>query len=226
MCGACAVVAAGAACGSGTQSRQALRACVDRWNHGDMRSWRSRSVRIAIRPLDARERSELVTPDAARRVCTLSLADRPGQDEWLCRINSAGAYDCPLVTSDGMPPLEHANGATDARGILKLDVSLQGTHATPPLAWQRRYPRVDGFILPWTRAGRLRDGLGFARTFRGTCSRGSEQTVATGALRCLSAVQFDPCFAPDAHWNRPGAIVACASPGRTRVVRFVIVRRS
>jgi hypothetical protein len=170
-------------------------------------------------------------PNAAQRRCTLTLADRPGQNSLICRIDAAGGYDCPLVTSDGMPALRNANGTTDRRGVLKLDVPLEGTHATPPLAWQRRYPHVDGFILPWTRAGSLRSGLTFdqaggPRHYRGTCFRGSQQTVAKAALRCVSDVQFDPCFAAAADWNHSGAIVACMSAGWTRVGRFVINRRS
>jgi hypothetical protein len=196
-----------------------------------MLSWGSMSVRISIRTLDARERSVLSVPNAAQRRCTLSLAARPGQNSLICRIDAAGGYDCPLVTSDGMPALRNANGTTDRRGFLKLDVPLEGTHPTPPLAWQRRYPHVDGFILPWTPAGSLRRGLTFdqaggPRHYRGTCSLGSQQTVAKAALRCVSDVQFDPCFAPAADWNHSGAIVACMSAGRTRFGRFEIDRRS
>ena len=189
------------------------------------------SVRIAIRGLDARERSALSIPDPALRHCTVSLASRPGQNTWICRIDAAGGYDCPLVTSDGMPLLRNQNGRTDQRGILKLDVPLEGTRATPALAWQRGYPHVDGFILPWTREGRLRTGLSFdraggARHYRGTCSLGSQQTVAKAALRCVSDVQFDPCFALTPAWNHPGAIVACASSGWTSFGRFTIARHS
>jgi hypothetical protein len=130
-----------------------------------------------------------------------------------------------------MPPLRDKNGTTNRRGVLKLDVPLAGTHATAPLAWQRRYPHVDSFILPWTRAGKLRRGLSFdhagdARHLRGGCSRGSEHVVPRTALRCVSDVQLDPCFAPGPDWNHPGAILACASPGWTRFSRFVITRRS
>jgi hypothetical protein len=103
-----------------------------------MVSWGSMSVRISIRGLGARERSRLSIPNRAQRRCTLSLAGRPGDNSWICRIDTAGGYECPLVTSDGMPPLRNANGTTDHRGVLKLDMSLKGTHATPPLAWQRR----------------------------------------------------------------------------------------
>jgi hypothetical protein len=51
------------------------------------------------------------------------------------------------------------NATTGERGVLKLDVPLARTHATAPLAWQRRYPHVDGFIHPWTSAEKLRRGL-------------------------------------------------------------------
>jgi hypothetical protein len=211
-------------------SRQALRVCVDRWNQGNMLRWRSMSVRISIRGLYARERSVLSEPNPAQRRCTLSLAARPGQNTWICIIDDADGYECPLVTSDGMPPLRNTNGMTDGRGVLKLDVPLAGTHAAPPLAWQRRYPHVDGFILPWTRAAKLRQGLSFDRTgearhYRGHCFLGSQQTVTKAALRCVSDVQFDPCFAPSGDRNHLGTVVACAYPGGTRFSRFVIVRR-
>jgi hypothetical protein len=220
-----------AATHSSAASAQALRTCVDRWNQGNMLRWGSKSVRIAIRGLTRRERSRLFIPSPGQRRCILSLAARPGDNTWICIIDPVGGYFCPLVTSDGMPPLKAANGKTDRRGLLKLDVPLQGTHATPPLAWQHRYPHVDGYILPWTEAGALRPGLSFdqaggAQHYRGTCSRGSQQTGAKGALRCHSDVQFDPCFAATANWNRRGAIVACARSGRTNFGRFVIARRS
>jgi hypothetical protein len=77
----------------------------------------------------------------------------------------------------------------------------------------------------------LRQGLSFdqageAQHYRGTCFRGSQQTVTQAALRCVSDVQFDPCFPPAADWNHPGGIVACAYPGWTGFGRFVIARRS
>jgi hypothetical protein len=152
------------------------------------------------------------------------------QSTWVCVINAVGGYECPL-RHEGGPPLRNKNATTDERGVLKLDVPLRGTHATPPLAWQRRYPHVDGFIDPWTRAGKLRQGLTFehaggSRHYRGTCSRGSETTFDKSALRCFSDVQFDPCFAPTSDWNRPDVVVACGSPGRRTFGRFAITKRS
>jgi hypothetical protein len=212
-------------------SRQALRVCADRWNQGNMLKWGSMSTRISIRGLSARERSVLVVSNPAQQRCTLSLATRPGQNTLICIIEVTGGYDCPLVTSDGMPPLRNVNSTTNHRGVLKLDVPIAGTHATPPLGWQRRFPHVDGFILPWTAAGKLRRGLRFDRAgevrhYRGHCFRGSQQTILKAALRCVSDVQFDPCFAPAGRWNHPGAIIACASPGWTSFGRFVIDQRS
>jgi hypothetical protein len=83
-----------------------------------------------------------------RGLCTLSLAGRLGDNTWICQIGETGGYDCPLVTSDGMPPLRHANGRTDKRGVLTLTVPLTATQPTTPLPWRRRYSHVDGFILP------------------------------------------------------------------------------
>ena len=212
---------------------QALRTCVDRWNQGNMLGWGSMSVRIAIRPLNARERDRLVIPDHAQRRCTLSLADRPGQNSWICRIDDAGGYDCPLVTSDGMPPLRNANGKTDRRGVLKLGVPLKGTHATPPLFWQRRYPHVDGFILPWSASGQLRRGLRFTSYGHGWCSHGTQAVI--GAPRHLFKVLFrcgplnyswraDPCFAKTRPVRR-GDVVACAGPpGSIAFLRFKITQ--
>jgi hypothetical protein len=207
-------------------SAQALRICVDRWNQDNMVSWGSMSVRISIRGLGARERSVLSIPNAGQRRCTLSLAGRPGDNSWICRIGDTGGYDCPLVTSDGMPPLRNANGTTDHRGVLKLDVPLKGTHATPPLAWQRRYPHVDGFILPWTRAGKLRSGLRFVGTERGACGFWVEHRVPRSAGRCVSSagVIFEPCF-PQRRNFRAGDVAACDAPGYTRLVRWVITGR-
>ena len=193
-------------------SSQALRTCVDRWNQDNMVSWASMSVRISIRGLNTRERSVLSIPNPGRRRCTLSLADRPGGNSWICQMDDAGGYDCPLVTSDGMPPLRNANGTTDHRGVLKLDVPLMGTHATPPLPWQRRYPHVDGFILPWTRAGNLRSGLRFVGTDRGFCGGGVEHRVPRSAVRCVDSrsAMIDPCF-PQRRYFRAGDVAACGA---------------
>jgi hypothetical protein len=141
-----------------------------------MLGWRSRSVRISIRALTATERSVLSLPDYAQRRCTLSLADRPGENTWICRILDSGGYDCPLVTSDGMPVLKDANATTNKRGVLTLDMPLAGMHPTPPLAWQH-YPHTDGFILPWTAAGTFRPGLSFVERERGRCGFFVEHVV-------------------------------------------------
>jgi hypothetical protein len=211
----------------GASSAQALRTCVDRWNQDNMVSWGSMSVRIAIRGLDARERSVVSFGDDAQRRCTVSLAGRPGDNSWICRIGESDGYDCPLVTSDGMPPLRKANGKTDQRGVLKLDVPLQGTHATPPLAWQRRYPHVDGFILPWTRAGKLRSGLRFVVSERGRCGFWVEHRVPRSAGRCVDSrtgAITEPCFPQRRHF-RAGDLAACDAAGNTKYIRWLITGR-
>jgi hypothetical protein len=125
-----------------------------------------------------------------------------------------------------MPPLTNPNGRTDRRGVLTLTVPLPGTHATPPLSWQRRYPHVDGFILPWTRAGTLRPGLRFAETKHGNCGLGAEHVVPKSAIRCVDrmSAQFDPCF-PEQRNFRAGDVAACGGPGDTSFIRWLITRR-
>jgi hypothetical protein len=192
-----------------------------------MLGWGAMSVRIAIRALDAGERARVSFGDDARRRCTVSLAGRPGDNSWICRVGDSGGYDCPLVTSDGMPRLRNANGRTDPRGVLTLDVPLKGTHATPPLVWQRRYPHVDAFILPWTRAGKLRSGLRFVVTERGSCGFFVEHVVPRSAGRCVdsrtSAIS-EPCF-PRRRAFRVGDVAACSAPGDTGFIRWVITGR-
>lgn len=209
-------------------SAQALRTCVDRWNQDGMVSWGSMSVRISIRGLDAHERGRVSFGDDAQRLCTVSLAGRPGDNTWICRIGASGGYDCPLITSDGMPLLRKPNGTTDHKGVLKLVVPLRGTHPTPPLPWQRRYPHVDGFILPWTRAGKLRPGLRFGVTERGPCVHFVEQIVPRFAVRCIDRRTYgftDSCF-PQRRNFRPGDLAACGAPGDTSFIRWRITGRS
>jgi hypothetical protein len=231
---------------------QALRTCVDRWNQGSMLGWGPTLVSVSIRRLAAREQAQLGLRGRGLPRCTVSLAVHsprdprtgcsgyavmPGhpkscvsrQTTFVCVVNSVGGYECARY-ADGSPPLRNENATTDGRGVLTLDAPLTGTHGTPPLAWQRRYPHIDGFIDPWTRAGRLRRGLTFehagpSRHYRGACFHGSEFTFESSALRCVSDVQFDPCFGPRADWNRRGVVVACASPGWTTFGRFVISPR-
>lgn len=190
-----------------------------------MIGWRSRSVRIAIRALTARERSALSVPDHAQRRCTLSLADRPGKDTWICRILDSGGYDCPLITSDGMPVLKDANAKTDKRGVLTLDVPLAGTHATPPLVWQR-FPHTDGFVLPWTRSGTLRSGLHYyAGNEHGRCGVEFEHVVPSSAGRCVvHAAIYEPCF-PRHRKFVVHDLAACGSPGSAQFARFVVTAR-
>jgi hypothetical protein len=232
-------------------SAQALQTCVDRWNQDNMLGWGPALVSVAVRRLAPNEQDHVGIYDRLRR-CTASLAVpwprdpqtgctgyavMPGhpklcvstENTFVCVMNTKGGYECSRY-ADGAPPLRHKNATTDERGVLKLDVPLAGTHPTPPLAWQRRYPHVDGFIHPWTSAGKLRPGLTFDRAagahFHGTCFRGTEFSRDLSALRCVSDVQFDPCYPPQADWNRRGVVVACATAGWTTFGRFLITRRS
>jgi hypothetical protein len=132
------------------------------------------------------------------------------------------AYVCP-TNAEGSPPLRRPNATVDRHGALTLHVSLKGTHATPPLAWQR-YPHVDGVIEPWTRSGTLRAGLRFRGERRGPCFVVAE-TVTTG-ISCLTrrGLRYNACFPQRKHW-RSGGVAACGDLGDTRFVRWTITER-
>lgn len=139
---------------------------------------------------------------------------------------SSGAYGCPLRHEPDYAPLRDKNGTTDERGVLTLDVPLEGTHPPPRLAWQQ-YPRTDGWIEPWTRNDKLRPGLRFGSTYTGggSCFGGAEETVAKSATRCLwrGLYQVDPCFPKGANWQHRGGVLACPYGPETRTFgRFVI----
>jgi hypothetical protein len=233
VCGVVLVLAT-IGCGTGkatsrsaASTAQALRTCVDRWNQDNMVGWGSMSVRIALRALNARELDRVSFGDDAQRRCTVSLAGRPGDNSWICRIGNMGGYECPPVTSDGMPRLGNANGRTDRHGVLKLDVPLTGTHATSPLPWQRRYPHVDAYILPWTPTGRLRSGLRFVGAERGACGNFLEHRVPRSAVRCVDSRTYaysEPCF-PQRRNFRAGDLAACSAPGDTTFIRWRITGR-
>lgn len=231
---------------------QALRTCVDRWNRGNMRGWGPTLASVSVRRDTADQLAAVGLRDPERRRCTVALAVHSRRDPragcsgeavlpghprfcvyrrstYVCIINGFGGYGCP-TNAEGSPPLRHKNATTDERGVLKLDVPLKGTRATAPLAWQRRYPHTDGWIEPWTSSGRLRPGLRLTGTYSGSCSRGSYETPAKTAGRCLLLAGtgiFDPCFVRRARWGHRGTVAACASwPGGTTFGRFVITRLS
>jgi hypothetical protein len=226
LCVAFGLLLIGTAMTPAAPSRQALRTCVDRWNQANMLGWGPDLVNIAVRRLVPAEVHNVGSYGHTPR-CVASIASKLNELTFVCVVNSGGAYECSRY-SDGAPPLKQANGRLDARGVLRLDAPLVGTRAARPLAWQR-YQHVDGYIHPWTSSRKLRSGLSFypdrGARFHGHCFKGTEYTRDPAALRCVSGVQFDPCYAPRADWNRLGAVVACASAGSTRFSRFVISRR-
>jgi hypothetical protein len=226
-------------------ARQALRTCVDRWNEGQMRDWGPAFASVGLGRLD-RTRLAAIGMRFGPRRCVVTMAfeyprtpgvscPRPAHTPrgdcvelartTSCALGRFGAYECPLVHEPDNVPLRNQNATIDKRGVLKPDFPLDGTHPPPRLAWQR-YPRIDGWIEPWTHAGKLRPGLRFTSTYTGGggCVRGAEETAAKSAVRCLwrGLYQVHPCFAPPGRWNHRGGVVACAAPGATTFGRFVI----
>ena len=217
---------------------QELRTCADRWTQGNMLGWgpTQASVGVAIRRVKAGQASRCVVALAVhykrdpRSGCSGSPAvpGHPGScvdrgSTYVCVLNRFGAYACPS-NAEGSPPLRHENATTDERGVLRLDKPLAGTHPTPPLGWQRRYPHIRGWIEPWTASGKLRRGLRLESGHRGPCFGGSYETQTDSVLRCrgpdLGA--FDPCFPETRDW-RDGGVAACAeAPGDTAFTSWVI----
>jgi len=215
---------------------QALRTCADRWNQGNMLGWGPTlaGVGVALRRAEAGESSRCVVALAVsyKRQTGSRCYDHPvpghpdycfrRSQTYVCVMAHVGAYVGPL-NAEGSPPLRRQNAKVDERGVLTLDVSLQGTHATPPLAWQR-YPHVDGFVEPWTSRGTLRAGLRFKGEGRGRCFVVAE-TVISG-ISCLTrtGLRHDACFPQRPNW-RAGDVAACGELGGTRFVRWTITGR-
>jgi hypothetical protein len=215
---------------------QALRTCADRWNQGNMRGWGPTfaSVGIAARRVETGESSRCVVALAVsyKRQPGSRCHDHsvPGRSDYcfrrsqtyVCVMGQVGAYICP-PNAEGSPPLRRQNATVDERGVLTLEVSLQGTHATPPLAWQR-YPHVDGFVEPWTSNGTLRVGLRFTAEGRGPCFVVAE--TVTSRISCLtrSGERYDACFPQRRNW-RAGGLAACGELADTRFLRWTITGR-
>jgi len=215
---------------------QALRTCVDRWNQGNMVGWgpTPAGVGVALRRVKAGEQSRCVVALAVsyKRQTGSLCQDHPVPDHpdycfrrsqtYVCVMERSGAYACP-TNAEGSPPLRKQNATVDQRGVLTLRTSLEGTHATPPLAWQR-YPHVDGVVEPWTSGGALRAGLHFKGEGRGPCGVVAE-TIRSG-ISCLtpSGGRYDTCF-PQRRNSRAGDLAACGGLGDTSFVRWTITRR-
>ena len=144
-------------------------------------------------------------------------------ETYSCVMEQSGAYVCP-TNAAGSPPLRKQNARVDERGVLTLGISLEGTQATPPLAWQRRYPRIDGFVEPWTSSGKLRPGLRFDGEGQGRCFLVAE--TIRSAISCLTRTgnRYNACFPQRRHW-RAGDLAACGGPGGTTFLRWRITQR-
>src|SRR6266536_1469640 len=142
-------------CGHKPSDAQALRTCVDRWNQGNMVGWGPGPANVAFRSPNAKEESSIGL--SSSRQCIVATPADDGT--WTCVLSSTGAYWCPPLHEATGPRLPQ-NATLDRRGALELDSPPKSTHPAPPLAWQR-YPRVDGYVHPWTSSAKLRPGLRF-----------------------------------------------------------------
>jgi hypothetical protein len=184
-----------------------------------MVGWGPGPANVAFRRPNAKEHSTIEL--SSSRQCI--VATPAGDGTWTCVLSSTGAYWCPPLHEATGPRLPE-NATLDRRGVLELDLPLKGTHPAPPLAWQR-YPRVDGYIHPWTAGGKLRPGLRFKGAQRGRCFLVDE--TARSAVSCLAGNwRYDACFPRRRPWQR-GALAACSwGPGSTTFTRWVITEGS
>jgi hypothetical protein len=204
----------------GVKVTQTLRSCVDRWNQGNMVGWGPGPANVAFRRPNAKEHSTINLPSS--RVCIVGIA--VGDGTWTCVQSSTGAYWCPPLHEATGPRLPE-NATLDSHGVLTVDSPLKGTHPAPPLAWQH-YPRVDGYIHPWTSTGKLRPGLRFKGEGRGRCFLAEES--ARSAVSCLyqNSGRSEACFPRRRPWRR-GDLAACSyGPGSRTFTRWVITEGS
>lgn len=207
-------------CGHKPPSAQALRTCVDRWNQGNMVGWGPGPANVAFRRPNAKEHSSIEL--SSSRQCIVGIA--VGDGTWTCVQSSTGAYWCPPLHEATGPRLPE-NAKLDGRGVLALDAPLKGTHPAPTLPWQR-YPRVDGYIHPWTASGKLRPGLRFKGQGQGRCFLAEES--ARSAVSCLlpSLGRNEACFPERRPWRRGGLAACSFGPGSTKFTRWVITQES
>ncbi len=182
-------------CGHKPSDAQALRTCVDRWNQGNMVGWGPGPANVAFRSPNAKEKSSIGL--SSSRQCI--VATPAGDGTWTCVLSSTGAYWCPPLHEATGPRLPQ-NATLDRRGVLELDSPPKSTHPAPPLAWQR-YPRVDGYVHPWTSSAKLRPGLRFKGAGRGRCFLAAE--TVRSAVSCLAGdSRSDACFPQRRPWQR------------------------
>ena len=183
-----------------------------------MIGWGPGPVNVAFRRPNAKEHSSIEL--SSQRQCIVGIA--VGDGTWTCILSSGGAYWCPPLHEATGPRLPE-NARLNRRGVLKLDSPLTGTQPAPPLQWFR-YPRVDGYIHPWTSGGKLRAGLRFKGKERGPCFLVEES--ARSAVSCLypNGGRDEACFPQRRPWRR-GDVAACSfGPGSTTFTRWVITQ--
>src|SRR5438034_9313016 len=187
----------------------------------NMVGWGPGPVNAAFRRPNAKEHSTIDLPSS--RLCIVGID--VGDGTWTCVLSTTGAYWCPPLHEPTGPRLPE-NARLDGRGVLELDSPLKAPHPAPTLAWQH-YPRVDGYIHPWTSSGKLRPGLHFKGEERGRCFLAAE--TARSAVSCLlyrTSGRDDACFPQRRPWQR-GDLAACSfGPGSTTFTRWVITQGS
>ena len=182
-----------------------------------MRGYRYLDGRLQVAILGPGRLLSLATGVKGReKRCILMIGPEKAHPVY-CVLADSGAFYCPYSPVEG-PRRTTTNATLGKGGALTLDMSLAGTHAAAPLAWQR-YPHADSYVHPWTSAGRLRPGLRLRpwKLGQGGCISGSEETPDPTAIQCVVAKGMGhtgPCYPQKRQWG-PGDIAACGGVGRT-----------
>jgi hypothetical protein len=134
--------------------------CVDRFN------WMNYRGSFGFQP------NISVPAKAEARPCRIEIAYRllrsdPDYRVYLgtyfpCSLNRFDAYVCAehALGAPGRPPRAGYNARYFIRsGSIRLDHPPRRPVTTEKPGWVRRYPVDHGFIVPFDRAGRLREGL-------------------------------------------------------------------
>jgi hypothetical protein len=187
-------------------AKPSVRACIAKWNR--------QRIRLGDVP------NPYVKVYLSRRACRVAVGNFDLNAIFTCWVNAYGTYQCP-GHGDPLTSLSASfrmwNARLDGRGTLILNLPV-------PL---RHYATRQGYILPWDRNGRLKQGLRFIEQHFGACQIGFSLRIpspGTDIARCFGeeSIIRDPCFGSHSD-IKVGDVVACSiAPGARTFVRFVV----
>jgi len=210
----CSGLAAKASSNGTRTDSVALQHCVDRFDWMRYGGWFGDPAHVTV------PAKVVARPCRIEIAYRLRRADKAYRDYlglfFPCRVNRFGAYVCAEHAAGlpGRPARKGYNARYFIRtGSIRLDRPPRRPVATPKPRWVRRYPVDHAFIVPFDRAGRLREGL----TLRGpTMLRCRTFADIPQRSRLLGCGAGSYCFVPRLP-VRNGEGLACPSDRGSRV---------